>query len=177
MARLKNTHEPEAPYDGPSRSSLKRDAERLQELGEALVLLKPEQLASIPLSEELLDTITLTQNTFKKEARRRQLQFIGKLMRKADHEAIATAYHALSESKQREARLLKTIEHWRDTLLLGDANSLEAFIGHYPQCDRQALRLHIKAAQDERARQATPPTQTRKLFKWLRDVIQAVPQD
>ncbi len=161
-------------FDGPSKSSLKRDSQRLQVLGVELTKLKNEQLDLLPLSEELRDAISLAQTTFKNEALRRQLQFIGKLMRKTDHEAISQAYAGLAETQNREARLLKVVERWRDELIAGDQTVLAAFLTQFPNAERQQLRQQVKAAQDERGRTGTP-THTRKLFRQLRDIIHALP--
>lgn len=166
---------PDDEFDGPSKSSLKRDSQRLQDLGIELTKLKPHQLAIMPLSDELRDAIELAQNTYKNEALRRQLQFIGKLMRKSDHEAIAEAFGAIAELQNREARLLKVIERWRDDLIAGDHTRLEAFINQYPQCDRQQLRQLVKTAQDEQGSDK-PPAQTRKLFRFVRDIIHEQPE-
>lgn len=173
MAKIPTPDDTDFEFDGPSKTSLKKDSQRLQELGVALTKLKAEQLDAMPLSEELRDAINQAQTTYKNEALRRQLQFIGKLMRKADHEAIGKAFAAIGEAQNREARLLKVIERWRDELIAGDSSQLQGFISQYPHCDRQQLRQQVKAAQEEQGR--TPPTQTRKLFRLLRDVILAQP--
>lgn len=162
-------------FDGPSKTSLKKDSQRLQDLGVELTKLKPHQLAAMPLSDQLRDAIELAQNTFKNEALRRQLQFIGKLMRNSDHEAIGEAFASIAETQNREARLLKTIERWRDDLIAGDHVQLEAFFNQYHHADRQQLRQLVKAAQDEQGR-PKPPTQTRKLFRMLRDVMTVQPE-
>ena len=162
-------------FDGPSKTSLKKDSQRLQELGVELTKLKPAQLAGMPLSDELRDAIALAQQTYKNEALRRQLQFIGKLMRKSDHEAIAAAFTGITEHQNRDARLLKVIERWRDDLIAGDQRQLEAFINQFPQCDRQQLRQLVKAAQEEQ-QHAKPPAHARKLFRFLRDILTAQPE-
>jgi ribosome-associated protein len=157
-----------------SKTSMKKEMQKLQDLGLELTLLKPEQLAAMPISEELRDAIELLHKLNHKEAVRRQKQFIGKLMRKEDHDAIGRAFNGIAETQNREARLLKVIERWRDNLIAGAAPELEAFIAAFPDCDRQQLRLLVKGAQSELGR-PKPPTFTRKLFRFLRDQIVAQP--
>src|SRR5690625_792970 len=81
----------------PSKSQRKRDMLALQKLGQTLTELKPAQLAKIPLDEDLLHAVTEMQRIRQREGRRRQLQYIGRLMRSADHEAIEHALDALNK--------------------------------------------------------------------------------
>lgn len=152
----------------PSKSQQKRDVEALQKLGISLTELTPEQLAGIPLTPALEKAIREYQTIRKREALRRHRQYIGRLMREADHEAIAAALESVSASQQRMARLFHTMEKWRDDLIAGDQQQLEAFIREFPGVDRQNLRQLVQNARQERAQQKTP-VNTRKLFKLIRD--------
>ena len=151
-----------------SKTSMKKEMQKLQDLGIELTLLKPLKLAAMPISDELRDAIELLHKLHHNEAVRRQKQFIGKLMRHEDTDAIEKAFSNIAEKQNREARLLKTIERWRDNLIAGDASVAESFIDSFPNCDRQQLRQLIKGAK--------PPTFTRKLFTFLRDIITAEPE-
>jgi ribosome-associated protein len=169
-----DTHQNPDESELPSKTSLKKESQKLQDLGMELSLLKPQKLATMPITEELRDAIELLHRLHHNEAMRRQKQFIGKLMRHENHEAIEKAFNAIAEKQNREARLLKVIERWRDNLIAGDATAAETFINTYPDCDRQQLRQLIKGAKSEFGR-PKPPTFTRKLFTFLRDIITVNP--
>lgn len=158
-----------------SKTSMKKESQKLQDLGVALTLLKPQKLAGIPITDELRDAIELLHRLTHNEAVRRQKQFIGKLMRHEDTEAIEKAFNNIAEKQNREARMLKVIERWRDNLIAGDNTVAESFIEAFPSCDRQQLRQLIKGAKSEFGR-PKPPTFTRKLFIFLRDIIVANPE-
>jgi ribosome-associated protein len=171
----KDIHDNADEFDSPSKTSLKKESQKLQDLGIELTLLKPQKLAIMPISDELRDAIELLHRLHHNEAVRRQKQFIGKLMRHENHEAIEKAFNNIAEKQNREARMLKVIERWRDNLIAGDATVAESFIDSFPACDRQQLRQLIKGAKSEFGR-PKPPTFTRKLFAFLRDIITASPE-
>ncbi len=152
----------------PSKSQQKRDVEALQKLGISLAELNPEQLAGIPLTPALEKAIREYPHIKKREALRRHRQYIGRLMREADHEAIAAALEGVTENQQRMARLFHTMEQWRDDLIAGDQQQMETFIREFPEVDRQNLRQLVQNAKQERAQQKTPAN-ARKLFKLIRD--------
>ena len=106
-------------YDGPSKSQLKRDSHALQDLGKALVELNADQLAKIPMPEDLLEAIHDWQRFKKHEARRPQLQYIGKLMRDIDATPIAEAVGKLDSPPP---GLHKLMLYWREESA-GDAVS------------------------------------------------------
>ena len=93
--REQDSPELESPLP-PSKSQRKREAAALQDLGEQLVKLTPAQLHRIPLPEELLATVRLTQTIAQRGGRKRQMQYIGKLMRQLDESAIALIRTALA---------------------------------------------------------------------------------
>ncbi len=157
-----------------SKTAVKKECLALQELGEALTELKDDLLARIPLEEPLLSTIIETRRITKNGAKKRHMQFIGKLMRAAEHEAINEAYQAIVDEQQNDARQLHIVESWRDRLL--DSNDNEAladFFNAYPHADRQQIRQLSKNAQAERAKNKTP-TSARKLFRLLRETLKSL---
>lgn len=154
-----------------SKTALKKECLALQDLGEALTELKEEQLATIPLDDTLLTAVQEARNIRKHGARKRHMQFIGKLMRAADHGAISEAFEALQSEQQNDARKLHIIENWRDRLLdSNDRDAVNDFFKAYMQADRQQVRQLIKNAQKEKT-QNKPPSSARKLFKLLRDTL------
>ena len=85
----KHKYSPDEEYDGPSKSQLKRDSTALQDLGRELAELGKERLAKVPIDEDLRDAVKDYQRFTAHEAKRRQLQYIGKLMRNVDPEPVA----------------------------------------------------------------------------------------
>lgn len=157
----------------PSKSQRKREMEAAQELGEQLLQLKLDVLQKMPLDERLLDAVLQAQKISQREAKRRHLQLIGKLMRSADSDAIQSALASVQTGSREAARALHELEYWRDRLLAeGDSAIGEALLA-FPGSDTQPLRQLIRDAQRETA-QSQPPISARKLFKYLKQYQQAV---
>ncbi|WP_087016691.1 ribosome biogenesis factor YjgA [Thaumasiovibrio subtropicus] len=152
-----------------SKTEMKRDMEALQALGEELVELKPNALAKVPLDEDLLDAIHDAQR-FKNEARRRQLQYIGKLMRSIDPEPIQAALDKLRNKHAQVTAKLHKLENTRDELIeKGDAG-IEAIVQEHPQADRQRLRQLVRQAKKEKA--ANKPAKAyREIFQYLKELL------
>ncbi len=153
-----------------SKSQVKREMHALQELGRQLVELNERQTEQVPLTPQLEKAIIEARRLPHREARRRQLQYIGKLMREADHQAIADALERLRSVNDRHIHLQHLAEQWRDRLMSGDSHALETFIDEYPQADIQHLRQILRLALKEKA-QDKPPAQARKLFRYIRDLL------
>lgn len=155
--------------DPPSKSQRKRDMHELQALGVELVELSDEQLASVELPENLLDAVVHARSLTKHEARRRQLQYIGKLMRHVDPDPIReriAAYRAVSSAHT--ARLHR-LERWR-TRLLEEDGALAELLQAHPTADAPRLRSLIRNAARERAA-GQPPKSYRALFRMLDEVM------
>lgn len=153
-----------------SKSQLKRESHALQALGEQLVALNKDQLAQIPLDESLQDAIELAQKIRKKhEAFRRQLQYIGKLMRSCDAEPIEQALQRIKQPHQQATAELHQLEAWRDRLLAEGDPAVNALLQEHPDGDRQHLRQLIRQAKKEQS-QNKPPKAARELFKYLRQL-------
>jgi len=166
-----NDHPDEQEQDlPPSKSEVKRQMLQLQELGKQLLSLNKKQLETVPLTEELQDALVEYQRIKSHEARRRQLQRIGKLMRSADHEAIAEAVALFDASSEAYALHFQQLEHWRERLI-EDEKALAEFIASWPECEVQKLRQLIRNARKERE-EGKPPAQTKKLFRYLREVCE-----
>ncbi len=163
-------------WAGPSKSQLKRDAHRQQQLGIELTELKPDQLVLIPLSSTLEDALVKVKSIKKNEALRRHHQLIGKLMRSEDTEAIAEALEKIKASHDRDTRIAHAAEQWRDDLIKGDNTAMSGFIDKYPNSDRQLLRQLVKAAKKD-VTQNKPALNARKLFKLLRSTMSQAPDE
>ncbi len=182
--RMKTSHRPKAPnadgedppgYDPsrPSKSQRKRDMTALQELGAELVELSRERLAQLALPEALFDAVLEAQRIRSHEGRRRQLQYIGKLMRNVEPEPIQAQLALWRGTSRAAANALHRIEHWRDKLLEDDAalTALGREAGALDQERFDALRASIRRAREERASDR-PPRHYRQLFQLLRDILE-----
>lgn len=151
-----------------SKSQLKRESHALQSLGETLVELPAPQLAQIPMPEELADAVALARKITARGGRKRQLQYIGKIMRRIEAEPIQQAVDNLAASSARETARLHRLEGWRDRLLEEGDGALGELLDEYPTMDRQHLRQLVRNAQKERVQQK-PPKFARELFRYLRE--------
>ena len=122
-----------------SRTQRKRAALDLQNMGKRLVELDAGDLATVPMPAELSEAIALWRRIRSHEAKRRQLQFIGKLMRRIDLEPIARALDRIDGASARDRYAFHQLESWRDRLIAEDA-ALTEYLHAHPKADRQALR-------------------------------------
>ncbi len=150
-----------------SKSEIKRDAEALKKFGAKLVALTPNNLEKIPLDEKLAAAIALAQRS-QRGALRRQLQYIGKLLRNTDVEPLQEALDKLENKHNQQQAVFHRLEHLRDQLLESDNNTaLSQLIAQYPDLDIQHLRNLIRGAQKEQATQK-PPKFYREIFQYLK---------
>ncbi|HHF6562100.1 TPA: ribosome biogenesis factor YjgA [Haemophilus influenzae] len=149
-----------------SKSEIKRDAEDLKQLGEKIVNLTKNNLARIPLNESLLDAIELAQR-LQKEARRRQLQYIGKLLRGIDVEPIREVLDKIENKHNQQQAMLHKIEKVRDELVEKGDVALTNLLNDYPDGDRQQLRNLIRSAQKE-LEQNKPSKAYREIYQMLK---------
>ena len=156
-----------------SKTRRKQAMTDLQKLGAELVSLKQSQLDQLQLPELLLDAVLEAKRLTHNEARRRQLQYIGKVMRSVDAAPIQTQLDAWNGVNNQESARLHTIERWRERLIAEDAAAGD-FLTDYPACVSQQLRTLIRNARKEHAAKR-PPASYRALFRMLRDIIQATP--
>lgn len=155
--------------DALSKTRRKKQMHDLQDLGEELVALADDQLAGLDLPERLRDAVLEARGITKHEARRRQMQFIGKLMRHVDAEPIRARIAALKTVSHAEVARLHLIEEWRSRLL-AEPGALADFLAHYPDADQERLRNLMRLAEEEKAR-GKPPRGFRQLFQLVRDTV------
>lgn len=157
-------------FDRPSKTQLKKESHELQELGQALVDLPDNRLDDLAMDESLLGAIREYKRTKSHEGRRRQMQYIGKLMRRADVEPLREAVAAMQLGRAKDALALHEAERWRTELIASD-DALTRFTAEHPQADLQQLRSLIRAARKDAA--ATPEQRSgrayRELFKFIRE--------
>ena len=154
--------------DFVSRSEKKRRVEALQKLGAALVDLAPAQLDAIGLPAELLAAVREAQRIGSHEARRRQLQYIGKIMRRVDPEPVREALAQVAGQSAAARARHRRLEDWR-ARLIEDDGALTEFAAAHPGADLQALRALIRNARREIA-EGRPPRAQRELFRLIREL-------
>jgi len=162
-----------ATNERPSKSQRKREMTALQDLGVALVRLSTDQLACMDLPENLRDAIGQARRITDHEGRRRQLQYVGRLMRGADAEAIQRALAAATGGSREAAELLHRCERWRDRLIDDDA-ALTELLSSHPAIDAQPLRATIRAARRERDL-GMAPKHARELYRALHALLRGSP--
>ena len=170
-AELKGTTE-------QSRTDLKRESTELQKLGEDLLTLRAALFDRLDLPEKLADAVVEARRITNFEGLRRQMQFIGKLMRKLDEDTVAAVEAALDEQNKGSAKgtlSLHLAEQWRDRLI-SDDDALTAWMQMDPQSDVQHLRALIRQARkDAQANQAQErPGEAVRHGKAYREIFQTV---
>ena len=156
-----------------SKTRKKKDMLALQDLGVQLVELNEQQLASMQLPEELLDAVMEARRLSKHEARRRQMQYIGRLMRDLDAVPIRERLEQWKGQGRAHTAQLHAIERWREELLAGDP-ALARFLDQHPDADSQKLRTLIRNARREQSA-SLPPKSYRELFRILRETLTKEP--
>ena len=151
-----------------SKTQVKKEMLELQDLGKQLTELSPAKLAEVPLDADLREAIDTMHRIKSNEARRRQLQYIGKLMRGADSDAIEAVLNKQKEMDHLHLRFDRMAEDWRKRLLEEGKEAQSAFFDAHPNVDHQEVRALIRASAKEIANKK-PPTNQRKLFRYLRD--------
>ncbi|MEL4178220.1 ribosome biogenesis factor YjgA [Roseateles sp. PN1] len=137
-------------FDRPSKSQLKRDMLELQDLGEDLLTLPASRIDPLNLPEILADAIKAAKKITAHEGRRRQMQYIGKLMRRVDPEPLREAVAAFKLGHAKDSLALHQSEAWRERLLKDDA-ALQSFIQEHEGIDVQQLRSLVRAARKDAA--------------------------
>ncbi len=160
-------------YLGESRSQNRREALEVLALGETLVELTPAQLARLPIPEGLLEHIEYSKRITSHGARKRQLAFLAKQMRREEDEtldAIRNALDANSETSRREVAIMHRMERWRERLLAEGDVALGELLDEHPEADRQALRTLVRNALAEKAKNK-PPRAYREIYQVLRELM------
>jgi len=167
----------------PSRTELKRESTELQKLGEDLLTLRGELFERLELPENLVDALDQVRRITNFEGRRRQMQYVGKLMRGQDPEVLQAVRDALEEQRGGSAQqtlALHAAEKWRDDLIASD-DALQSWLQSHPETDVQQLRALVRQArkdgaptQDEVSRGLAPRRGRafREIFQLVRDTLE-----
>lgn len=172
MPRTWHKDPPPVEDDGiPSKTQRKQAMHALQDLGERLAELTPDKLEQLELPERLANAIDEYRRLNKFEARRRQMQYIGRLMRDVDAAPIAAQLDIWSGTSRALVAEFHAVEEWRDRLL-AEAGALDALAAAFPETDRARIALLIDRARAERAG-GRPPANFRLLFRELARLLNA----
>ncbi|MEO7243584.1 MAG: ribosome biogenesis factor YjgA [Rubrivivax sp.] len=170
-----DTHYGDGPDDdtSPSKTVLKAEARALQQLGLELSELSADRLAGVAMPDSLREALQAYRRTRSHEGRRRQLQYVGKLMRSADAEPLREAVAAATLGSAHDTWRLHEAERWR-AALIADDESLTRWLAEHVDCDGQHLRSLVRAARRDAGdlvEGARQPRSHRELFQFLRPFI------
>lgn len=166
-----NDPDPDLETGQISKSQLKRDATALQELGEELVKLREAQLKKIPLPDSLREAVDAARRITSHGAHKRQLQYVGRLMRNVDAAPIYQALEAVKGTGREAAAHFQRLERWRERLINDSDTALGELLDEYPQTDSQHLRQLVRNARREQE-QGSPKGAGRALFRYLRELTE-----
>ena len=155
----------------PSKTRRKEEMAALQALGEALLSVGSARRAQLDLPERLSEALDATQRITQREARRRQLQFIGRLMREIDAAPIRARLAQWADAPNAEKARLHALERWRERLL-SDAGAVQELCAERPAAERQRIALLVATVHMERAH-GKPPRAYRELFRALDELFRA----
>ncbi len=158
----------------PSKTRMKQASHELQDLGEAVVALPDDRLIGLDISETLLDAIRQYKKTRTFEGQRRQMQYIGKLMRKNEVELIRQAVTDMKLGRAKDSLALHESERWRAELLADD-DAVTRWTTEHPQTDVQQLRSLIRAARKDAA--LVPEKRSGRAYRELFQFIKQHPSD
>jgi len=150
-----------------SKTRKKREMHELQALGVALVELPETQLKTMALADDLLQAVLEAKRIKSHEAKRRQMQYIGRLMREVDAAPLRERLEAIAGYSAQAAAQHRRLEAWRERLLADDG-ALTDFAAEFPAADLQAVRTLIRNARKEQ-KEAKPPRAYRELFRLIKE--------
>lgn len=170
---MRGRDEESGEFLGASRSQKRREALGVLDLAETLAALTEAQLGRVPVPESILPHIADTRRITANIARKRQLAFLAKQMRRLDESELQAMRDALDENSKAarvEVAAMHRVEDWRERLLEGGDEALARFLDEHPQGDRQRLRQLVRNALEERRRNK-PPQSYRELFREIRSAV------
>ncbi|MEZ0231778.1 MAG: ribosome biogenesis factor YjgA [Methylophilaceae bacterium] len=154
-----------------SKTKRKAEMDALQDIGVTLVGLPKDKLTKLALPESLLDAVNEAKRITANGATRRQMQYIGRLMRDIDTAPIVDQLQRWEGKHTAENAHFHQLERWR-TRLINDEGAIAEFMQAYPHTDSQQVRALIRNARREEAA-SKPPKSSRELFKLLREIVEA----
>jgi ribosome-associated protein len=163
--------EEDSAQEEKSKSQLKREARAIRDLGEELTHLAKNQLDELKLPDQLREAVDVARKITRHGGRKRQLQYIGKLMRNMDVEFIHDYLDGLKQIHQNANKQFHELEQLRDLLIEEGDPAINKTISRFPNADRQHLRQLVRQATIERKKE-TEPRAARNLFRYLRELTE-----
>jgi len=154
-----------------SKTQIKNESKALQKLGEQLVALSPDQLAGMDLPKTLSVAVSDARQITRHEAKRRQMQYIGKLMRGIDPDPIQNALQNIRQGDYLKALAFKKIEKWRNELKSGNTEIIEEIIDSCPDAQRQQLNQLARNVRKQK-REAKAANASKALFSYLKEIYE-----
>ena len=152
-----------------SKTELKKDSKKIQQFGKKISELTINNIEAFKFPLNIYEATIALKNLKSNSAKKRQVQYLGKLLREIDLTDALIVMKQLEVSSQKEIQRNHIIEAWRDKLLINN-DSITEFIDKYPQIDRQTLRQTISNTQKEK-KDNREPKYSRQLFKLIKDII------
>jgi len=174
-SRSRNQHELDEEEYGPSRTQQRREALAVLVLAQQLVDLQPSRLAKLLLPDDVRHEIEVTRRITAHIARKRQLAFLAKVMRRYGEADFASVRAELGENREKQRQenaAMHRMESMRDRLIAEDESALSELIAEHPQVDRQHLRSLVRQARIEKEVPNKPPRAYREIFQLLKDLAQ-----
>ena len=165
----------EADY-GPSRTQQRREALAVLTLAGQLMELPPSRLAKLDMPEDVRREIDITRRITSHGARKRQLAFLAKVMRRYGEDEFAAVRAELGENREKQRQenaVMHRLESMRDRLIAEDESALSELINEHPQVDRQHLRSLVRQARIEKETPNKPPRAYREIFQLLKELNQS----
>ena len=152
-----------------SKTELKKGSKKIQQFGKKISELTLNNIQEFKFPSNIYDAAIDLKNLKSNSAKKRQAQYLGKLLREIDLTGAFLIMEQLKVTSQKEIQRNHVVESWRDKLLSNN-NSITEFVEKYPQIDRQSLRQTISNAQKEKEGNK-PPKYLRQLFKLIKDIV------
>jgi ribosome-associated protein len=175
-SRSRNQHELDDEDYGPSRTQQRREALAVLTLAGQLIELQPSRLAKLSLPDDVRREIDITRRMTAHVAKKRQLAYLAKIMRRyedADFAAVRAELGENREKQRQENAAMHRLEAVRDRLIADDESALSELITEHPQLDRQRLRSLVRQARIEKDTPNKPPKAYREIFQFLKDLAQS----
>ncbi len=154
-----------------SKTAFKREAEAVQKLGERLVALSRDQVKGMAIPEELKQAVLFAQGISRHGARRRQLQFIGSLMRTLDPEPVKKALEGLALGRTLAENRVKKVKQWQKDLMEKGEDLVEPFLEQFPGTDRQRMRTLLRNAKKKQGKKGFQKSE-KALFEYLQKILE-----
>ncbi|MEM7209144.1 MAG: ribosome biogenesis factor YjgA [Pseudomonadota bacterium] len=149
-----------------SKSARKRDAQAILDIAKQLVEMNDKPFASLTLDEPVRDAAVLAKSIKAHGGRKRQIQYLAKLLRQSNLDALYEQLRAMQERAQTDKRKHHECERLRDALINDGDQAIEQALNRWPEADRQHLRQLIRNARRERDRDQAPKS-SRALYRYL----------